>query len=325
LEDTNDARFITYAAWDDSGLYLMSRVRDDFLYEVDDTLFSPIPLQAAADAIVLFMDPHSSHELYSDVSGLMRDLYESQGTYNFWYLRTGFDRDTHGPDSIDWNWLNPELRDTMYDEIPLNSAMTWSSWGWQDFSRSEAEQMGFYYEVVYHSAHVAYHECFIRWETIGHPFGQLDSVEQGQKIAFSIGYDDIDTGQDDVSALRWRCRADPWSGIGLDGGSPDCWGDIHLVGSLEDTLAAHGTVASWSCDPCTRPKSGIRQRMHAPHYSGTGTRVRFFTVSGRRIPDPSQAVARGDIAPRGILIRCEIDSRGTVISRSRVVAGRAQR
>ncbi len=315
--DTSDVKLTVKATWGDSGIYLLFKVRDDGFPGVTGTALADHPY--AADAVEFCIDPNSSQELYSNADELMRDLSQDQATYNFWQLQINFGYGGGGLDSISWNWLNENFRDPMFDEVGLNQAMIFQQWGKGNaYQKALAENEGVYYEAISLGNTLEAQEWFIKWRAVGHPFGQVTGGQVGQKFAVSMGYDDIDAGQDDVSALRWRCRADPWSGLPRTDSTADCWGDFHLVGNLEDTLADAGIDVTYGCT-CDDGQS-ISNHLSVPRLFTRQGSVRYFTVDGRELSSVRSAVARGTLTANSIILRCRVNKEGGIISTRKVIA-----
>jgi hypothetical protein len=73
------------------------------------------------------------------------------------------------------------------------------------------------------------------WSAWGGVWGAITPRTEGDRLAFTFGYNDFDETQVNSALLRWRNAVDPFSP-----GAVGAWGDILFSEPLDSVLARQG-------------------------------------------------------------------------------------
>ena len=127
-------------------------------------------------------------------------------------------------------------------------------------------------------------EWLIPWATWGGPnVTTMAQRNQGEKLAITFGYNDLDAGQSDYTALRWR-RSDPWNAGGGDPAnnnqSWDCWGDLAFDVSLLSKLQAVNNTCADNLNCLVNVRAGNPIALRP---ADRIAKTEYYSVNGQRL------------------------------------------
>ncbi|MBD3345576.1 MAG: hypothetical protein GF401_10990 [Chitinivibrionales bacterium] len=225
---SDDCGMALKSAYGDSGVYFFFEVNDD---EWVDSLAEKI---YGNDAVELMVDRRSAEELYTQGTPYFVNVDYSQLTQSYMQVQVRFGA-SEPSNNASINWFDQAMA---YD-----SGLTDPS-GFVEFNRgltldSIAAQWGIKIEIIFSpidTPSVRRQEWLVPWDVWGGTPG-IARKTAGSRFACAFGYNDMDSGAGNHTALRWRNRTDPYSTdvnpATSDTTSVDSWGDILLGPKLD--------------------------------------------------------------------------------------------
>lgn len=258
----DDASMTVKAAWSAKGLYLCYLFRDDTWVEpVDGDDWG-------ADVLDMYLDSQDADSIYRCTDCLL-GLYNSTLTWctQQWLVWMMTDEE---PDRCRYAWYEP-----------------WYSWevpAYVTFDEAEA-LYGFSVDVARPAPDVKAQEWFIPWYRVGCGIDDSGAVQPAVgRFAFTVGYNDTDSGSVEPDLLRWRGK-DPW--VGLDSTGVNYWGDIELdgwqAGAAGSVVSSSASVAPVRSGIDVIPVAADRVLVRYRLASAGAVRIDMHDMGGRLI------------------------------------------
>lgn len=202
IVNTADARLTMKAAHSARGMYLYLEVADDHFVECNPDRYYD------TDAIDLLIDSRSSAEVTDQANN-------PELINQFWGL------------SLTTKQVHVAFGDRKQPPFfLLNYADPWDFTQHRHTFQEAREQLGIEIRIIRRSPMVRIQEWFLPWAEVGN--GGLECEPAiGSKLAFAIGYNDIDPGSELVKKLRLVDGTSPWQ-FGAKDEAPRGWGDIQV-------------------------------------------------------------------------------------------------
>ncbi|MBD3345577.1 MAG: hypothetical protein GF401_10995 [Chitinivibrionales bacterium] len=234
----NDCGMDLMAAYGDRGVYFLFQVTDD------DWQGLIYPEAYGNDACELFIDQHSSTELYGSIGSaapLFIDLSMSQLTESFAQFQIRFGG-SEPVENFRYNLFNIHVAGEPWLSNPENFV------SYQTVRIDDAEALyGIRVDILDAEGGVTSvrrQEWFVPWDVWGASPG-VAPQSAGSELAMTFGYNDLDAAEpNSFTALRWRLPGDPFhkeaNPISGAEESVDAWGDIAFGMNLDDFLEGEG-------------------------------------------------------------------------------------
>jgi Zn-finger protein len=249
--DSTDAALHVKVAASRSDLYIYAEARDNSWATWSD------PARYGDDSFTIFLDEKTADSVWNCPSCHTAPSGARMSNTSRQFL--AFMRSVTMPD---------KLKVRRYDP----NRYAWVYGGAEDVvSFSDARvRYGLELEVVQLGANRTAQEWRLSWAGLGS--GLTEGTElSNRRVAFCVGYNDIDQGDSSPDWLRWPGPRDPWlTDSRLQSAAGNQWGDILLPADL-GTVDIDGIVGS----KIARAAPG---RIQSPYAS-----VDLFTLTGRRI------------------------------------------
>jgi hypothetical protein len=170
-------------------------------------------------------EPGLNTEWMNDAIDFVIDSYSSDEQKNGRYITT-WDQRTATYVQIQYRFGGQTGPSSIVRISSFNPA--WAGTGdpikYSHVSVNEAYASGLLFEAVTLDADRKAQEWLIPWRQVG---AGLNKPEEGKKIGFIAGYNDIDPGETEPDILRWKNRCDAYC-------NSDNWGDLEFGGSLDE-------------------------------------------------------------------------------------------
>jgi hypothetical protein len=307
----NDVGFNIRFAYGAAGIYL--------LFECFDDNYVPAILgqKYVNDGLELFAETKSATELYNNAAANFPCLdaplpaFANQLTSRYFQIQVPFGGDEQ-TEFFSWNYWNPSLIGSTTC-LPGSSGEGFILYD-RERSIISSRALGVMIEILPQEGSWRRSEWRIPWGQWGAPnvVGGLGAeLTPGNSIAICFGYNDLDEGMEQPTALRWR-KADPYSNDN-NGHSADAWGDLKFDASIDDLLAAAGLTYGGMALPVRNPLIKTLRTTSA-------AKTEFYSVNGRKL---DIAAARASLPASALVLRKSTLADGRVVT-SRVQFGVAR-